>query len=133
MSRALAAVVGVPLGAAVAAAALLSVWLEPRGVAASATCAVGVVVPPAVATVWLARRNAAAAPAARVAAVVLGMVVRLVVGLGGGLLAYAGLKRLMPVPPLLYWLWLLGIYLLTLLVETAALARMTKPSQAVKT
>jgi hypothetical protein len=55
--------------------------------------------------------------------VFLGTFVRLVVGFGGGLLVFFASGPTFRVDPVSFWLWLMGVYLITLAVEMVLLVR----------
>lgn len=85
--------------------------------------AIGLTVPPGLATLaataWLAKTS----PYGRVLAVFVGTFVRLVVGFGGAALVFFGSGPTFRNDPLSFWFWLLGAYLVALVVETMLLVR----------
>jgi hypothetical protein len=91
-------------------------WLC-AGVAVGLTVPAGLVT--LLATGWLSKTS----PYGRVLAVFLGTFVRLVVGFGGGLLVFFASGPTFRVDPVSFWLWLMGVYLITLAVEMVLLVR----------
>ena len=91
-------------------------WLC-AGVAVGLTVPAGLVT--LLATAWLKKTS----PFGRVIAVFLGTFVRLVVGFGGGLLVFFASGPTFRVDPVSFWLWLMGVYLITLAVEMVLLVR----------
>ena len=74
-------------------------------------------------TLLLAERLGKGSPYARVLPVVLGTLIRLAVGFGGGAVMFFASGATFRADPLSYWFWVLGAYLVTLVVETVLLAR----------
>lgn len=111
----------VPLGLAAAIAAPLGLW---RGAYQwlCAAVAVGLTVPPGLVTLVLAERLGKANPASRVLAVVVGTFVRLAAGFVGGVLVFLAAGPTFRADPVSFWLWVLGLYLTTLVLETTLLA-----------
>lgn len=128
MNRRAAVLVGVPLGLAVLVAVPLGLW---RGSYQwlCAGIAVGLTVVPGLVTLIVAERmrNSAFGP---VVALFLGTFVRLVVGFGGAVLVFLVSKPTFHTDPWSYWLWVLGMYLTTLVVETVLLGRQATASGA---
>jgi hypothetical protein len=89
----------------------------------SAAVATALTVTPGIITLVLADRLARASPLGRIAALVLGPVVRLVVGFGGAVAVFFAAGDTFRTEPVVFWGWLLGIYLVTLIVETVLLGR----------
>jgi hypothetical protein len=121
MSRA-AVLLGVPVLLAAAVAVPLGWWRGPQHWLCAAV-AVGLVVTPGLVTLVLAERLRRASAAGQVAALALGTAVRLLVGFGGAVLVFVLSKPAFHGEPFVFWLWILGVYLTTLVVETAILAR----------
>jgi hypothetical protein len=88
-----------------------------------AAVAVALTVTPGIVTLVAADRMAKASPYGRVAALVLGTVVRLAVGFGGGVAVFFAAGDTFRAAPLVFWGWVLGAYLVTLIVETVLLGR----------
>ncbi len=114
--------VGVTLGLAAAVAVPLGLWRGSYQWLCAAVAAALTVVPGVVALL-LAERLGHGTPAARVLAVVLGTVVRLGVGFGGGVVVFLAAGPTFRSDPISFWLWLLGLYLTALVVETVLLGR----------
>jgi hypothetical protein len=89
----------------------------------SAVVALALTATPAVITLLIADRLAKGSPFARIAALVLGPIVRLVVGFGGAVAVFYGAGDTFRAEPVVFWSWILGTYLLTLIVETVLLGR----------
>ncbi len=88
----------------------------------AAGIAVALLVPTAFGTLWASHYLVAKHPLGAVSGMVIGSLARLLVGFGGG----AGIFFLTDAFgdfPVVYWLWLLAIYALVLVVETALLAK----------
>jgi hypothetical protein len=119
--RRAAILLGVPVVLAGAAAVPLGLWRGPYQWLCAAV-AVGLTVPPGLITLLLAERYGRGSPAGRVLAVVLGTVVRVVLGFGGAGLVFLAAGATFRSDPVSYWLWVLFAYLVTLAVETALLA-----------
>jgi hypothetical protein len=119
--RRAAILLGVPVLLVGAAAVPLGLW---RGSYQwlCAAVAVGLTVPPGLVTLVLAERLGRESPYGRVLAVVLGTVVRLVLGFGGAGLVFLVAGASFRSDPASYWLWVLFAYLVTLAVETSLLA-----------
>ena len=120
MIRRAAILLGVPLGSAVLAAVPLGLW---RGSYQwlCAAVAVGLVVPAGLVTLLVAERLGKSSAYGRVAAVFLGTFVRLLVGFGGAVVVFLATKPTFHTDPISFWLWVLGVYLTTLVVETVLL------------
>lgn len=113
--------VGLPVALAVAVAVPLGLW---RGEYQwlCAAVAVGLTVPPGLVTLLIAERLGRGSPYGRVLAVVVGTVVRMGVGFVGGVLVFLGAGPTFRADPVSFWVWLLGVYLVTLAAETSLLA-----------
>jgi hypothetical protein len=79
---------------------------------------------PGLITLVATDRLAKHSPMGRVVALVLGPVVRLAVGFGGAAIVFYAAGDTFRKDPLSYWGWLLGVYLVTLVVETVLLGRL---------
>jgi hypothetical protein len=88
-----------------------------------AAVAVALTGTPGIVTLVAADRMAKASPYGRVAALVLGTVVRLAVGFGGAVAVFFASGDTFRSTPLVFWGWILGMYLVTLIVETVLLGR----------
>jgi hypothetical protein len=95
----------------------------------SATVALALTATPAVVTLLVADRLAKGSPLGRVVALVLGPIVRLLVGFGGAVVVFYGAGDTFRAEPVVFWGWILGTYLLTLIVETVLLGRSQLGSQ----
>lgn len=120
--RRAAVLLGVPVLLAAIVAVPLGMWRGPHHWLAAAV-AVGLVVSPGVVTLIAAEKLRGGSAAGQVAALVLGTAVRLLVGFGGAVLVFVLSKPTFHGDALGYWMWVLGVYLTTLVVETALLAR----------
>lgn len=122
MIRRVLVLLGVPVGLAVAAAVPLGLW---RGEYQwlCAAVAVALTVPPGLVTLLLADRLATGSPYGRVLAVFVGTFVRMGVGFVGGVLVFVAAGPTFRADPVSFWLWVLGLYLTTLVLETGLLAR----------
>jgi hypothetical protein len=116
-----AILLGVPMLVASLAAGPLSLWRGDYQLLC-AVVAVGLVVPPGVVTLLVADRFGKSSAYGRVGAVFLGTFVRLVVGFGGAVLVFQINKQTFQSDAISFWLWILGVYLTTLVVETVLLA-----------
>jgi hypothetical protein len=87
-----------------------------------AAIAVGLIVPSAVATFVLAERLSRNSLYGPLLAVAIGTYGRLVVGFGGAAAVFFASKPTFHADPFSYWGWVLGTYLVTLVVETVLLA-----------
>lgn len=117
-----AILLGVPVLFAILVAIPLGMWRGPYQWLCAAV-AVGLVVPPGLITLFVAERMGKSSAYGRVGAVFLGTAVRLLVGYGGGALVFLLAKPTFHGDPISYWLWVLGVYLTTLIVETVLLAK----------
>jgi hypothetical protein len=114
--------VGLPVGLAALVAVPLGLergsyqWL-------CAAVAVALTVLPGLITLVLAERLGRGTPAARVLAVFLGTAIRLAIGFGGGVVVFFASGPTFRADPISFWLWVLGLYLVTLVVETSLLGR----------
>jgi hypothetical protein len=95
-----------------------------------AAVAVALTVTPGIVTLVAADRMAKASPYGRVAALVLGTVVRLVVGFGGAVAVFFAAGETFRAGPIVFWGWILGAYLVTLIVETVLLGMNRSPESA---
>jgi hypothetical protein len=120
----------VPALLAAAMAVPLGIWRGPHHWAIAAI-ALGLMVLPGLVTLFLCERLRIGSPAGQVAALVLGTVVRLVVGFGGAVLVFVLTKPRFHHDAISFWMWILGVYLVTLVVETALLARVKPPAPGV--
>jgi len=115
-----AILLGIPAAVATLVAIPLGLWQGPihwwcAGVAVALTAVPGVV------TLVLADRLARKSPYGSLIALVLGTLVRLVVGFGGAVVVFVASGETFRGRPIVFFGWLLGAYLLTLIVETALL------------
>ena len=110
---------GVPLLLAVMVVVPLGVWRGPYQWLCAAV-ALGLTVPPGLATLVLTERLAKS-PLGSVVALVLGPVVRLLVGFGGAVVVFYAAGDTFRAEPVSFWAWVLGCYLVTLAVEMAVL------------
>jgi len=127
--RRAAILLGVPVLAAVLAALPLSAWRGEYQLLCAAV-AVALVVPPGVVTLIVADRFGKSSAYGRVGAVFVGTFVRLLVGFGGAVLVFMLNKPTFHADAISFWLWVLGIYLTTLVVETVLLAKPVGDPQA---
>jgi hypothetical protein len=112
----------VPVLLAVMAAVPLGLWRGSHQWLCAAV-AVGLVVPPGLVTLLMAERMKRGSPYGQVVALVLGTVGRILVGFGGAVLVFVLSKPAFHDDPLSFWMWVLGVYLTTLVLETLLLAR----------
>jgi len=88
---------------------------------------------------WLTRKLLKAGPAGPLAAMVLRLVLRTTVGLGGSALAFTALGgwRAEPDGKVAFWFWVLAAYLVGLAIELALLVRpvrrLPRPKVAIET
>jgi len=88
----------------------------------AAGIAIGLMFPTAFGTLWIARSLAARHPLGSVMGMMIGTLGRLIIGFGGG----SGIFFINDVfrdVQVGYWIWLLAIYVIVLVVETALLAK----------
>jgi hypothetical protein len=85
------------------------------------------VVPPGLVTLFVAERLGRTSAYGLLGAVFLGTFVRLAVGFGGAVLVFLLSKPTFQADAISFWLWILGVYLTTLVVETVLLARSQSP------
>ena len=78
-----------------------------------------------IASYWLALKLLKKGPAGALGAMVFGLVLRSVVGLGGAAVVFTALRGWVAEEDdkIAFWLWVLAAYLATLFVEMALLAR----------
>jgi hypothetical protein len=88
-----------------------------------AAVAVALTVTPGIVTLVAADRMAKSSPYGRVAALLLGTAVRLAVGFGGAVAVFFAAGDTFRAEPIVFWGWILGAYLVTLIVETVLLGR----------
>ncbi len=86
-----------------------------------AACAYALTVPAGLATLLVSAELSKSSPWGKVTGVFVGTFIRLFVGLGGGVAVFLGFGATFRSDPVSYWLWLLGAYLLSLIVETTLL------------
>ena len=124
MIRRAAILLGVPVLLAAAVAVPLGVWRgEYQWLCAGV--ALALVVPPGLVTLILAERLAKTSAFGPLLALAVGTALRLAVGFGGAVVVFLVSKPTFHADPLAYFGWVLGVYLVTLVVETALLARAT--------
>lgn len=87
----------------------------------AAAAAVGLCVVPAFGTLWLTTFLTARSPFGGLIGMTVGVFVRLVVAVGGGMAVYFGAGAFDDAK-LGFWLWILSTYLATLVAETALIA-----------
>ena len=85
--------------------------------------ALGLTVPAGLVTLVARQRISKTSPYGKVVSLFLGTFVRLVVGFGGGVLVFFASGPTFRVDPVSFWLWLMGVYLITLAVEMVLLVR----------
>jgi len=117
---------GVPVAIAALAALPLGLWRGPYQWLCAAV-AVALVVPPGLVTLFVAERLGRTSAYGLLGAVFLGTFVRLAVGFGGAVLVFLLSKPTFQTDAISFWLWILGAYLTTLVVETVLLARSQSP------
>ena len=122
MIRRAAILLGVPVALAVLVAIPLGMWRgEYQWLCAGV--AVGLVVPPGVLTLFVAERLSRSSLYGPLLALVIGTFGRVAVGFGGAALVFFAARPTFHSDPFSYWGWVLGTYLVTLVVETVLLAR----------
>ena len=120
MTRRQAAVLAAPAVMVIAVGAVVGLIAGPvHGLAAAA--AVGLCVVPAFGTFWLTTYLTAKYPFGGLIGMTVGVAVRLVVAVGGGMAVYFGTDAFGDAR-LGFWLWILSTYLATLVAETALIA-----------
>jgi len=124
--RRAAILLGVPILLAAAAAVPLGLW---RGSYQwlCAAVAVGLVLPPGLGTLLLTERMKRKSPYGQLGALVMGTVGRLLIGFGGAVLVFVLSQPTFHGDAISFWMWILGVYLTTLVVETVLLARAQTP------
>ncbi len=122
MIRRAAILLGVPVGLVALFAIPLGLW---RGEYQwlCAAVAVALVVPPGLVTLYLAERLAKTSIFGPLLALAMGTAVRVAVGFGGAVIVFLISKPTFNTEPLVYFGWVLGTYLTTLVTETALLAK----------
>jgi len=118
--RQVAILFGVPVLIAVLVAAPLAQWRGPYQWLC-ATVALGLTVPVGIATLVIAHRMSKASPFGQIAAMFLGTFVRMVVGFGGAVVVFLAAGDTFRGEPLVFFGWVLGAYLVNLIVEIALL------------
>jgi hypothetical protein len=127
--RRAAILLGVPLLLAALAAIPLGLWRgEYQWLCAAVAAAV--VVPPGVLTLLASGPLARSSPMGPLLVLVVGTFGRIALGFGGAAAVYFASKPTFHADPISYWAWVLGMYLATLAVETALLARGNPPAAA---
>ena len=129
MTRRVLVLLAVGVGVGGLAAVPAGLWLGPRQWAFAAV-AFGLCLVPGVGTLVLAEVLARRSPFGRLLALVVGTVVRLVVGFGGAaaVVLLAGIDD--RAGRIGFLAWVLAAYLVTLAAETALLARAGRPNRA---
>lgn len=125
-----AILLGVPVLLAALVALPLGLWRDGEFQWLCAGVAVGLVVPPGVVTLLLADRMSRLSVFGPLLALSIGTALRLAVGFGGAVVVFIASKPTFHGAPLVYWGWVLGVYLATLVTETVLLAGMKPPSKA---
>jgi hypothetical protein len=127
--RQAAVLLGLPIFVALMVAVPLGAW---RGSYQwlCAAVAIGLVVPPGVITLVVADRMKQGSPYGHLVGLVLGTFGRLLVGFGGAVLVFVLSRPTFHGDAISFWLWILGVYLTTLVVETVLLARAQTPVSA---
>ena len=122
MIRRAAILLGVPVGLVALFAIPLGLW---RGEYQwlCAAVAVALVVPPGLVTLYLAERLAKTSIFGPLLALAMGTAVRVAVGFGGAVIVFLISKPTFNTEPRVYFGWVLGTYLTTLVTETALLAK----------
>jgi hypothetical protein len=130
VTRQAAVLLGVPVLLAMAVAVPLGLW---RGSYhwLCAAIALGLVLPPGLITLLGAERMKRRSPYGQVGALVLGTFGRLLIGFGGAVLVFVLSKPTFHGDAISFWMWVLGVYLTTLVVETVLLARANVPAGGV--
>jgi hypothetical protein len=119
--RRAAVLLGAPVLVAAAVAAPLALWRGPYHWLCAAV-AVALIVPPGLLTLIVAERMRTRSAFGQVGALVVGTAGRLLVGFGGAVLVFVAAKPTFHDDAIVYWMWILGVYLTTLLIETMLLA-----------
>jgi hypothetical protein len=83
--------------------------------------AIGLTVPAGLLTFLAGQRMNKASQYGPVVSLFFGTFVRILIGFGGGLIVFIASGSTFRAEPMVYWLWLMGAYLATLLTETAVL------------
>lgn len=122
MIRRAAILIGVPVVLVVLIAYPVGLWKGEYQWLCAAV-AVALVVPPGLVTLILADRLSRGSLFGPLLAVAIGTAVRLAVGFGGAVAVFLASKPTFSADPFSYLGWVLGVYLVTLVVETALLAR----------
>jgi hypothetical protein len=125
VKRRAAVLLGVPVLLAIVAAVPLGLWRGPYQWLCAAV-ALAVVVPPGLVTLLLVERMSRGSPYGQVGALVLGTCVRLLVGFGGAAAIFLLARPTFQADAISFWIWLLGVYLTTLIVETVLLSDASK-------
>ena len=119
--RRAAILLGVPVAVATLVAVPLGLWRGPYQWLCAAV-ALALTVTPGLLTLLLTVRLSKS-PAGQVVSLVLGTGVRLLVGFGGAVVVFFAAGDTFRAEPISFWAWVLGTYLVTLLVEMALLSR----------
>jgi len=130
--RRAAVLVGVPVLLAAAVAVPLGLWRGTHHLLTAAV-AIAVVVSPGLVTLFVSERLRRGSAAGQVAALVFGTAVRLLLGFGGAVLVFVLSKPTFHGDAIGFWMWVLGVYLTTLVVETVLLARLNSSTGAMPT
>lgn len=93
----------------------------------AAAAAIGLCVVPAFGTFWLSTFLTARSPFGGLIGMTVGVAVRIVVAVGGGMAVYFGTAAFEDAK-LGFWLWILSTYLATLVAETALIAGRSPPA-----
>ena len=113
---------GVPVVLAAVVAGPLGLWHGDYQWLCAAI-AVGLVVPPGLVTLILADRLSRMSVFGPLLALAIGMAIRIAVAFGGAVVVFLLGRATFEADPISYFGWLLGVYLTTLVTETALLAR----------
>jgi len=117
-----AILLGVPVALAVIIALPLGLWCGPYQWLCAAV-AIALVVPPGLITLLVTERMQKGSPYGQIAALVIGTFGRIIVGFGGAVLVFVLARPRFHGDAISFWMWVLGVYLTTLAVETVLLAR----------
>lgn len=121
-----AVLLGVPVVLTLAVAVPLGFW---RGSYhwLCAAVALGLVLPPGLITLLVAERMKRKSPYSQLGALVMGTFGRILIGFGGAVLVFVLSQPTFHGDAISFWMWILGVYLTTLVVETVLLARAQTP------
>ncbi len=112
---------GLPLLLVAATAIPLGFWRGPYQWLCAGTAA-ALILPVGAVTLWLTDRVGRTSPYGKVTALFMGTALRLMVGFGGAVMIFLLSRPTFTEHAVTFWLWVLGTYLTTLIVETALLA-----------